>query len=414
VPDYWPIAPGPNEDTYYVLGKPKGADRLAIYLYDLENEVYLERAISHPNVDLESGIVDSKTGKLIGAQFYEDRLGIIALDNRFQEDFDWLNHHFGDEANINVIDTNSDGTKTILFVSGPRFPGEFYYYDVSTRAISGLYASRPRLRKKNLGEMEIVRYRARDGLRLTAYVTHPPGKAGLPAPLIVMPHGGPETRDYFDFDPLVQFLSGRGYRVVQPNFRGSSGYGEKFASAGYGEWGGLMQDDVLDAVQVLIDRNLARKKNICIMGASYGGYSALVGAQNSSELFACAVSISGVTDLVDFVKDSLSEDGKKSGASQYWLESIGDPVIDKAKLISTSPARNAEKFQIPILLLHGEWDWVVPIEQSRKMSKELSRANKQVEFIEVPETGHSYWDNKEEENLYLKLEEFFGEHLTGQ
>lgn len=262
--------------------------------------------------------------------------------------------------------------------------------------------------------MEVMKYRARDGMELTAYVTHPVGREKSHMPAIVLPHGGPELRDYYAYEPIVQFLASRGYRVVQPNFRGSAGYGKSFAQAGYKEWGKKMQDDIDDVAKMLIDKNLVYQDNLCIAGASYGGYAALMAAQRNNGLYQCAVSIAGVTDLLDFMEFVRREEGKDSKDYEYWLKSIGNPETEADRLVAMSPARNANQIEIPILLVHGEEDETVPAKQSVKIKKALEKFGKSVNYIELEGEGHSSWKLRNERMLLDELEVFFSKHLVGE
>ncbi|TNE56581.1 MAG: S9 family peptidase [Alphaproteobacteria bacterium] len=413
-PDYWPIAPGPEENQFYVIALPEGEDRTAIYLYDTENETYLEKVYSHPEVDIEGALVSYGSKELVGATFYKDRLGLMSNRPDVTEPFEHANAFFGNESNVRYTNMSKNGDRAILYVSGPKRPGEYYLYDLPSRQISKMNSRWPNLSASQLGRMEIVHFTARDGLAETAYVTHPVGRENVSAPTIILPHGGPEARDYYDFDSMVQFLASRGYRVVQPNFRGSGGFGRKFAEAGYKEWGGKMQDDLEDVTNLMISKGLATKGNICIAGASYGGYASLAAVQRNSGLFNCAISVSGISQLLEFmeyVEDRLGED---SDTYQYWLKVIGDPETERSRLFAWSPASNASGMEIPVLLIHGEDDTRVPIDQSELMEGALKRLKKPVRFVKIEEEGHSYWDNENEMKFFQEMETFFAKHLTGQ
>lgn len=413
-PEFWPISPGKEPGQFYVMATPDGEDRSAIYLYDLESSSYLEKVYSHPKVDLDSPILTDRGRRLVGATYYEDRLGFLSDWPQIIEPFEYLNAQFNNESNVEYVDMNDDGTRALLYVSGPRRPGEYYIYTFPTKDLDRINNRWPELSENELGQMEIVHFKSRDGMDLTAYVTHPVGRDGVMAPTVVLPHGGPEARDYYDFDPMVQFLASRGYRVLQVNFRGSSGYGRHFAESGYGEWGGKMQNDLEDGARMLMARNLSSSDNMCIAGASYGGYAALLAAQRNNGLFKCAISISGISDLPDFLSFVRKEEGQDSDAYLYWTEAIGDPSKDSQRLRLVSPARNASSIGIPILLVHGDLDEIVPIKQSEKMKGALKRLGKTVRFVTIEEEGHSYWDNENEMELYQEMETFLGNHLTGQ
>ena len=231
-------------------------------------------------------------------------------------------------------------------------------------------------------------YKARDGLDIPAYLTLPPNRAPKNLPTIIYPHGGPATRDQLTFDWIAAFLASRGYAVLQPNFRGSSGYGEKFEIDGYGQWGLKMQDDVTDGVKKLIADGISDPKRICIMGASYGGYAALEGAASTPDLYACAVSFAGVSDLRKFLETRANDFGWSSWMISTWYRYIGDRSDDKAKLDEASPALHADRVKCPILLMHGAKDITVRIDQSEAMRDALLSKGKSVRFVPFDTDNH--------------------------
>jgi len=222
---------------------------------------------------------------------------------------------------------------------------------------------------------------------LTGYLTLPADAVEKNLPLVVMPHGGPEDRDETGFDWLAQFIASRGYAVLQPQFRGSTGRGRAHADAGRHQWGLRMQDDVTDGVQALISQGIVDPKRVCIVGWSYGGYAALAGAAFTPDMYACAASIGGVSDLPVMLGVITRDGGRESDAFAYWRDHIGSPF--DPNVIAKSPARAAMTVRAPILLLHGTNDTVVPIEQSRLMASALRKARKPVEIIEL--TGEDHW-----------------------
>lgn len=288
---------------------------------------------------------------------------------------------------VELFGRTADSSRILARVGSPSAPPVYYLVDFNARRADIVGEAYPALAGVPLGKMQATSYAARDGTRIPAYLTLPPGSEGKGLPLVVLPHGGPESRDEYDFDWFAQFLATRGYAVLQPQFRGSTGFGDDFRRAGYGEWGGLMQDDVTDGVKALVDQGVADPRRICIVGASYGGYAALAGVTLTPGLYACAVSINGLSDLPMAVGQTKMASGAESDSYAYWRKSIG-PAHD-AKLAERSPARRADETGAPVLLLHGVDDTVVPIAQSRKMAKALKDAGKPHEFIELP--GEDHW-----------------------
>lgn len=288
---------------------------------------------------------------------------------------------------VELFGWSASGDRVLARVGGPSAPPVYYLVDFSARRADIVGEAYPALQEVPLGTVQVTTYAARDGTPIPAYVTLPPGSDGKRLPLVVLPHGGPEARDEYDFDWFAQFLATRGYAVLQPQFRGSTGFGDAFRRAGYGEWGGLMQDDVSDGVAALVERGVADPRRVCIVGASYGGYAALAGATLTPDLYACAVSINGLSDLPMAVGQQKMSDGAESNSYAYWRRNIGS--MHDAKLAQRSPARLAAQVKAPVLLLHGAQDTVVPIGQSRAMARALKDAGRPHTFIELP--GEDHW-----------------------
>jgi len=266
----------------------------------------------------------------------------------------------------------------------------------------------PNLTSADLGEMKPYPYTARDGLNIHAYLTLPPGKEAKNLPTVILPHGGPEDRDRMRFDWLAQFLASRGYAVLQPNFRGSSGYGWDFIKAGDGEWAGKVQYDVQDGVKKLIADGIADPKKICIMGGSYGGYMALAGATFSPDLYACAISFAGLADLA---KQFYSGSSFESESMSVWERRMGASRSDTKKMDALSPAEHAELVKAPILLLHSDKDVTVPIEQSKAEANALKRAGKDVLFVTMEGDDHHLSYAETRIRMLQETEKFLAAHI---
>jgi dipeptidyl aminopeptidase/acylaminoacyl peptidase len=230
-------------------------------------------------------------------------------------------------------------------------------------------------------------------------------------PLVVLVHGGPTARDDFEFDWWASFLASRGYAVLQPNFRGSSGYGAAWEEAGYREWGRLMQTDVEDGALVLGRNGIADPERICIVGGSYGGFAALAGAALTPERYACAAAIAGVSDLPMMLSNVAIAIGSQSMPSDWWGMLIGDRREDGAALRAVSPAHQAANVRAPVLLIHGANDTVVPIAQSRRMADALRSAGKDVRLVEYPGEDHWLSDATTRIAMLRELETFLAAHL---
>jgi dipeptidyl aminopeptidase/acylaminoacyl peptidase len=411
--EYTPVAPANDLNKYYVLAHPPGHDRIGLYLYDLKNEQFGEPIIEHPTYDLDFARV-SMDGTRVLRYCYTAHVQVCEFtDPKVNAHMRGLRKFFEESANVYVHDASEDGKSILLFVEGPRDPPGFYYYQTEKKDIQSVGTMRKALETVARPAASVVTWKARDGKELHGYLTLPAAtsaKGGARLPLVVHPHGGPEARDHLAYDRWVQYFTARGYAVFQPNFRGSAGFGRAFAESGYGEWGRKMQDDITDGVQWLVDQGTVDGARMCIVGASYGGYAALAGASLTPDLYKCAVSIAGVSDLDDFITWRKRNWGSDSEGYKYWLTAIGDPDKDSQRLREASPVQLADKIKIPVLLIHGTEDFVVPIAQSRAMKKALDRAGRKTELIELEKEGHSYWSHNDMYALSA-VDEFLWKHL---
>jgi len=337
--------------------------------------------------DVDDALEDPWTGRVIGASFIDDREQYTYFDPAMEALQRGLEAAFpGRSAHAVSWDLAKD--KVIVAVAGARQPLSYYYLDRTTHQATRIASTYPELREADLGEMRPYPYKARDGLDIPAYLTLPPGKDAKNLPTVILPHGGPEARDEIGFDWMAAFFANRGYAVLQPNFRGSTGYGVKFLEAGFGQWGLQMQDDVTDGVRKLIADGIADPKRICIVGGSYGGYAALEGAASTPDLYACAASWAGVFDLRKFLRTGARDYGKYSWMISTWTRYIGDRYDDSEKLDAASPALHADKIRCPVLLMHGAGDTTVRVDQSEEMNDALKDAHKNVSFVKIDADTH--------------------------
>jgi dipeptidyl aminopeptidase/acylaminoacyl peptidase len=278
----------------------------------------------------------------------------------------------------------------ILSTSGAASPPVFYLIDLKSHRASIVGSEYPALDGVKLGKVLSFNYKAHDGTDIPGYLTLPPDASSATPPLIVLPHGFPDERDDLTFEWLRQYLATRGYAVFQPQFRGSWGFSAAFQGAGDRQWGLLMQDDITDGVHALIDQGKADPNRICIVGYSsspgYEGYAALAGAAFTPDLYQCAVSINGISDLPTFLDFQDQRAGADSANVAYWHRRIGergDPNV-----ISRSPARAVEQFKAPVLLIYSAHDSVVPIDQSTHMAEAMRNHARRVELVELPDEDH--------------------------
>ena len=273
---------------------------------------------------------------------------------------------------VYLFSWSKDRTRVVVRVAAPSSPPAWYLFDTRTNQASSLGESYPELAGAALGTTSWITYKARDGKEISAYLTLPPGLApGAKPPLIVFPHGGPAARDDYDFDWWVQAMATRGYVVLQPQFRGSSGFGEAFEQAGYEQWGGKMQDDLIDGVLALAGQGVADASRVCIVGASYGGYAALYGATVYPSVYRCGVSVNGVSDLALLIGSKSRAFGKDTALVNALETMMGDPREKPEAYRLASPVFRVTRQASPILLIHGEEDTTVPIQQSRTMQRAL-------------------------------------------
>jgi dipeptidyl aminopeptidase/acylaminoacyl peptidase len=410
--DFQLLAASDRPGKFYVLARPPGRDRIGIYLYDLENNAYGDPVAEHPKYDLYSGAVARDGTKLRYYCHVANALVCEFVDPAFNSHMKGLLKYFEETASISIYDASEDGKAYVLYVDGPRVPPAFYYYLTEKRSIEYIGPVRNALADKALPQATVISYQARDGRALTGYLTAPAtGSPGLRLPLVMFPHGGPEVRDQLKHDAWVQYFVSRGYAVFQPNYRGSGGLGKAFAESGYGEWGRKMQDDITDGLKDLVARGVVDPDRVCIVGASYGGYAALAGAALTPDLYQCSVSVAGVSELADFAEWRKRNWGRDSEVYQYSLRSLGDPDTDENKLRAVSPALLAAKITIPVLLVHGSSDGIVPIGQSNAMKKALDKAGNNTRLITLSGEGHSYWSKDNEMHALSSIGDFLWKHL---
>jgi dipeptidyl aminopeptidase/acylaminoacyl peptidase len=312
---------------------------------------------------------------------------------------------------ISVLSFTRDRKKIIARIETPSTPPEYVMLDVDGPKVMRLGEAYPGLKDVPMGRLQATTFKARDGAEIPVYVTLPPGTQDIKnAPTIIFPHGGPESRDEPRYNYWTQFMATRGYVVIQPQFRGSTGFGKAHRLAGYRQWGKRMQDDVSDAVAWAVKEGLSDPKRVCIVGSSYGGYAALAGATLTPDLYRCVVSVAGVADLPKMIEQEKATAGTARAANvNYWSEHIG--ADDRAAMEAASPRRLADQVRAPILLMHGRDDTVVRFEQSTIMANALKAAGKPYKLVELK--GEDHWLSKTEtrQQMLTELEAFLREHL---
>lgn len=337
--------------------------------------------------DVGGMIFDPATHRLIGLYALvgeEDRYTFF--DPQDQKAWNAVKAAFKGDR-VQLESWSQDRRKIVVLVDSPTQGPAYALVDLNTKRANWLGGRYQRLAAEDISPVQPVRFKAKDGLELTGYLTTPHGVAAKNLPLVVFPHGGPAARDTLGFDWWAQAMASRGYAVLQVNFRGSDGFGWPFVQAGFGEWGRKMQTDLSDGVRFLAAQGTIDPKRVCIVGASYGGYAALAGPTLDPGVYRCAASVAGLSDLKRFVGWSRTRNGV--GALRYWTRFMGAEAARDPALTQISPAAHVDKVDIPILLIHGRDDTVVPLEQSRIMAEALEKAGKPVEL--VVQKGADHW-----------------------
>ncbi len=396
---------GVSADGRAILARGfNGRDRATLWSIPLDGSPIAALA-EDPKHDVQGFYHDPLSGAAVG-YFLGDSLRW--LDKPWQTRHKAVEQAFPD-MDARIVGRSGDFKRVVVMVRGPATPVIYYLVDFSAGKADIVGEEYPGLADVPLGELREITYASRDHVSIPAYVTLPRGVEARNLPLVVLPHGGPASRDYPYFDWWAQFLASRGYAVLQPQFRGSTGFGEEHRLAGHREWGGVMQDDVTDGVKKLIEQGLVDARRICIAGASYGGYSALAGAAFTPDLYACAISVNGVSDLPTFLAFKEGQYQKDSDSAYAWRHQLGSQ--DDPKLAARSPARSAATFKAPVLLLHGADDTNVPFSQAEKMNKALSDQRRPVKFVKLP--GEDHWLSRSETRIQVlkETEAFLAEHL---
>lgn len=373
----------------------------ALYELDLKTLQPGKQLFSTPGFDIGGLVPDGSGFNYLGVYVNRNKPGIEWTDPEVAA-LQAKAASFIKGGEPSIVSFNKDRSVAIVHVGYSNAPGAYFLFRPAQDTMTLLGVNNDTLKLRRLHPVKTIRYKARDGLEIAAVLTLPRGSTGKNLPLIVMPHGGPFARDTEEWDWWTQFLADRGYAVIQPNYRGSSGYGTPFTEKGEGQWGLAMQDDLNDAVKALADQGIADAKRVCMVGASYGGYAALRAAQRDGALYRCAASYAGVSDL----NRMLKQDGNflGSGARQDWLKK------QAPDLKGVSPLFAPQQFSIPVLLFHGKQDRRVQPVQSRLMAKALKEAGKDFVYVEQPEADHFFSRSADRLEFLKALEAFLAKH----
>ncbi|MFZ0267938.1 alpha/beta hydrolase family protein [Caulobacter sp.] len=352
------------------------------------------------NPDHRTGnLIHAQDGRLVGISYTDTYPVYEFYDPKLTAAWALVSQAFDGKA-VRLSSWSADFGKLVINVEGTGDAGSWYVIDPAAKSAKRIGATYPGITPTDVAEVRLVRYKAADGLALTGYLTLPSGKDPKKLPLVVLPHGGPQRNDPVGFDWWSQALASRGYAVFQPQFRGSSGFGNDFVEAGHGQIGRKMQTDISDGVKVLARTGMIDPKRACIAGASYGGYAALAGVTIEQGLYRCAVAVAPVSDWGRMMtSEAISTGGSKGVTVSYWKRFTGatsaaDPMLD-----TISPARQASKADAPILMVHGRDDTVVPFEQTDVMIKALKAAGKPVDLVTLAAEDH--WLSREPTRIQM-------------
>ena len=409
----FPLRFHPDGQQVYLMTN-RDVNLIQLELFDLDaQQSQLVEVDPENQADFGGAVFSEATDELIATSYVGDRVRIYPQDDQLAADLAFLRERFP-EVEVSFNSLTQDDQLALVRLQSDVNPGSVYLFDRSAQTLEKLYDARPELPNQYLAAMQPIRYMARDGLEIPAYLTLPRGVASENLPTIVVPHGGPWARDVWGYNPFAQFLANRGYAVLQPNFRGSTGYGKAFLNAGNHEWGtGSMQHDITDGVQYLIDQGIADPNRVGIFGGSYGGYATLAGLAFTPDLYAAGASIVGPSNLLTLL-DSIPPYWESLRAT--FIHRLGDPdnPSDRARLEAQSPLFFANQIRAPLLVIQGANDPRVKQAESDQIVVAMRELGQPVEYIIAPDEGHGF--RKEINRLAMigALERFFAEHLEGR
>jgi acetyl esterase/lipase len=359
-----------------------------------------------PDYDLGYVIGSERSGEVIGVTYTDDRPRTRYFDPELQHVQELMEKAYPGQS-VQILSKDDAGAAYVVRTESPHNPPVLSLYTPANHQSNIIQEAYPALKPDDLGDEKAYPYTTRDGVKIHAYLTLPPGKEAHRLPTVIFPHGGPEDRSAVKFDWWAQFMASRGYAVLQPNYRGSFGYGWNFVKAGDGEWAGKVQWDLEDGVKKLVADGIADPKRICVVGASWGGYMALAAATFTPDVYACAVSFAGLSDLRHAIYEGTTFESE--GVS-IWKRRFGAET-DDSKIDAQSPANFAARVKIPILLLHSDKDTTVRIDQSEREEKALKDAGKPVEFVKLDGDDHYLEFAATRTQLLKEVERFLKAHI---
>ena len=389
-----PLAVDADIDSVYALKKKDGRD--ALYTIKLDGSGSETLVAANPSVDIDNVVRVGDGLKVIGYTYADETRHAVYFDPEFKALAASLSKVLPKLPLVDFVDSSADGRKLLIFASSDTDPGRYYVFDRDAKTLNEAMLDRPDLEGRTLAEQKPVTIAAADGAEIPAYLTIPPGKDAKELPTVILPHGGPSARDEWGFDWLPQFLAARGYAVLQPEYRGSAGYGESWLNVnGFKNWRTSMSD-IAASARWLGTQGIADPKRIAIVGWSYGGYAALMEGETDPSLYKAVVAVAPVTDL-----QSLKQDAQAYTNAQILEDFVGSGP----HVIDGSPDRHAAQIQVPVLLAHGDMDQNVNFSQSQRMASALQAAGKQVQFLQYKGLDHQLDDSAARTDLLTRIGE---------
>ena len=399
---------------YMATNKGDGIDKSQLELFDLSTgkTEFIEKD-PLDEVDFGGVLFSDLTDKMLVTVYVGDRLRLYFKDKSFEEDFNILLKQTG-EGNIGMSSMTKDEQTWVVSISRDVDPGSVYIFDREKDTAELLYRQRPDLPSEHLADMKPVRYQARDGLTIPAYLTLPKGIPAKNLPAVIFVHGGPWGRDTWGYHPIAQFLANRGYAVLMPNFRGSDGFGKKFLNAGNKQWGtGGMQHDITDGAEYLIREGIADPKRIAISGGSYGGYATLAGLAFTPDLYAAGFDVVGPSNIITLLKSIPPYWAPIKKIFSVRVGDMDDPE-ELEMLEKQSPLNSATQITAPLYVVQGANDPRVKQAESDQIVVALRDLGRDVEYMIAPDEGHGFAGRENRLAMYTAMEQFFAKHIGGR
>jgi dipeptidyl aminopeptidase/acylaminoacyl peptidase len=413
------------DGTLFLVSNVK-SDKAAIYTFEPKTGGFGEKIAAHKDVDIDliedrtgnslSGvrsplIVSAETNAIIGLQVEGDKPETYWFDEKLAKLQKQIDATLGADK-VNTISPVRSGLFAIRSFSDWD-PGTFYLYDEAKAELRQLIRPIDWIKPEQMGQTRVVRYKARDGLEIPGYLTVPAGKEAKNLPLIAWIHGGPWARDDWGYNAEVQFFASRGYAVFQPNYRGSTGFGQKHTSSAFKQLGQSMQDDITDGIEYLAKSGLIDQNRVCIGGGSYGGYATMMGVVKTPDLYKCAINVVGVTNLFYWIELGYTDFNRidASGATRFLKHTVGDPSTDKDMMTKYSPVFHTDRIKAPVLIVHGAEDIRVPLKHAEDLRAGLEKHGKPYEWLVFKDEGHGFLKQENRTAYFKRMEAFLAKHL---